>query len=104
MFFAIPLTWTLFVNTDFTKLTLFFSRLIGRGETIAVFAEDYIKYGRQYGLLLFLCFVFCTDLPRKIKKKIEGTLPYYLIILILFCAVAWCLYKGMDDPFLYFQF
>ena len=104
MFFAIPLSWALFVNTDFSRLILFFSRLVGRGETIAVFTEDYIKYGRQYGLLLFLCFIFSTDLPRKIKKKIEGTLPYYLIILVLFWAVAWCLYKGMDDPFLYFQF
>ena len=104
MFFAIPLTWALFVNTDFSELVLFFQRLVGRGETVAVFAEDYIKYGKQYGLLLFLCFVFSTDLPRKIKKKIEGTIPYYLILFVLFWAVAYCLYKGMDDPFLYFQF
>ena len=104
MFFAIPLSWALFVNTDFSRLTLFFQRLVGCGQTVAVYAEDYVKYGKQYGMFIFLCFIFCTDLPRKVKKKIEGTLSYYLIILVLFWAVAWCLYKGMDDPFLYFQF
>ncbi|HQC36632.1 MAG TPA: MBOAT family O-acyltransferase, partial [Bacillota bacterium] len=104
MLFAIPLTWALFVNTDFSNLKLFFQRLVGLGDTVAVFTEDYIKYGKQYGILLLACLFFSTDLPRRLKKRIHGSPAYYLAMLVIFCGVAYCLYKGMDDPFLYFQF
>jgi len=104
MMVLVPLSWALFVNTDFSQLILFFQRLFASGNTIAVYAEDYLEYGRQYFMFLFLGFAFSTDIPRRVHEKIKGTLCHYLILLVIFWAVAYCLFRGMDDPFLYFQF
>lgn len=103
MILYIPLSWTLFVNTDLNKLILFFKRLIGLGGE-AVYVSDYIKYGKQYGIWLILCMLCCTYLPKIICGRLKDTILGYICLMLIFIGTAYCLYHGMNDPFLYFQF
>ncbi len=105
MFFAIPLTWAIFVNMDFNQMIIFFKKLFGAipNENV-IFHGDYVKYFNQYGILLFICVLLSTPLARNIIKKLKYSIVEIIVLLGIFIAVSYCLYQGMDDPFLYFQF
>lgn len=106
MFLLIPLTWAIFAIPDITKLGIFFTRLFpffGQG-VWSLFKYDYVKYLKLYYPFLFagilLSFKFSYKLFEKIKKPfITGCL-----LAIIFTASVYCMYKGFDDPFLYFRF
>ena len=101
----IPLTWAVFANSDWQQMILFFKRLFDMGGTAgSLFVGDYIKYGREYGLYMLVCLVFITRLPSKIWSKIKDTYVGQVILSVMFVAVVYCLYIGLDNPFLYYQF
>ncbi len=101
----IPLTWAVFANTGLNKLILFFNRLSGLEiQGGGRFAGDYIKYGKEYGLYLILCLIFCTTLPRKIWGKLNNKYIEAVILTAVFLASVYCVYIGLDNPFLYYQF
>ena len=105
MLMAIPLTWLVFAVSNIGKLTVYFGRLFALpGGAKTVFGKDYIKYGKSYGLLLLACFVFCTPLPRKLYRRYAHTWTAALGLLAVFWLSVYCLYIGLNDPFLYFQF
>ena len=101
----IPLTWAVFANSDWQQMILFFKRLFDMGGTAgSLFAEDYMKYGKEYGLYMLVCLVFITRLPSKIWSKIKDTYVGQIVLIGIFVAVVYCLYIGLDNPFLYYQF
>ena len=105
MLFLIPLSWMLFAITDFSQLGVFFSRLFPLdGQIWGIFAGDWLEFGQVYGHWLVLCLLFCTPLPKKLWAKLKSTPVAVLFLLAVFWAAVYCLYMGMNDPFLYFRF
>ena len=105
MILLIPLSWMLFAITDFSQLGIFFTRLFPfDGSFAGAFAGDVLKYGQIYGLWLGVGLLFCTPLPKKLWDKLNKTPLSIPILLVIFWAAVYCLYKGMNDPFLYFRF
>ena len=105
MALVIPLMWTVFAVTDFTKLGVYFGRLFPFfGTGINVYAGDFLKYGKIYGILLLVGFLFCTKIPQKFYTKIKGSVLGTVLLLIVFWASVYCLYIGLNDPFIYFRF
>ena len=75
------------------------------GNTVGyLYAGDYMKYGQDYGICLIFCLFFSTRLPQKMWKKLGDTYVGKLVLVGIFIGVIYCLYIGMDNPFLYYQF
>ncbi len=106
MILVIPLTWLLFAITDFKELGLYFGKLFGIApETGAIINDaDYLKYWGIYGKYFIAALLFSTRIPELVYKKIKGSPFCSLLLLAVFWACVYCMYKGMDDPFLYFRF
>lgn len=106
MFLVIPLTWLIFAVTDFNDLGLYFGKLFGITESsdVIINANDYIKYWGIYGKYFIAGIIFSTRIPELIYKKIKSSLFCAFILLAVFWVSVYCIYKGMDDPFLYFRF
>ena len=106
MILVIPLTWLLFAITDFSQLGIYISRLIPLipVKTYAVMEKDYVKYFGIYWKYLLAGIIFSTNIPEKIYKKIKDSVFCVILLLIVFWASVYCMYMGMDDPFLYFRF
>lgn len=106
MFLVIPLTWLLFAITDFSNLGIYFSKLFGISaeSDVIINANDYVKYWKIYGKFLIAGVIFSTRIPEMIYKKIKNTPFCAVLLLVVFWASVYCMYKGMNDPFLYFRF
>lgn len=105
MMAVIPLSWAVFAHPKWEQLILFFKRLFGiMTENAVIFTRDYIKYGKEYGIYLLLCLLFCTTLPQKVWAKIKDSYIAAILLSAIFVWVVYCLYIGMDNPFLYYQF
>ena len=106
MILWIPLSWLVFVITDLSQLGIYFQKLFpffGNAGTV-LFQGDYLKYGKTYGIYLVLGILFATGVQEKLLKKNKNRLWVILLLLALFWASVYCMYLGMDDPFLYFRF
>ena len=102
---AVPLTWLIFGISDLSKLAVYFSRLFPfHSSPMGAYALDYLKYARQYGVLLVLCAIFSTPLPRRIYRKYASSIWMILLLLAAFWVCLYCIRQGLNDPFLYFQF
>ena len=106
MILIIPLTWLLFAVTDFSQLGTYFSRLVDFSgkKGISVLKGDYLKYWDIYKKYFISGIIFSTKLPEIIYKKIKGSVFCALLLLTIFWASVYCMYKGMNDPFMYFRF
>ena len=106
MILWIPLSWLIFVITDLSQLGIYLQKLFpffGNAGTV-LFQGDYLKYGKTYGIYLVLGILFATGIQEKLLKKNKNRLWVILLLLALFWASVYCMYLGMDDPFLYFRF
>ena len=106
MILWIPLSWLVFVITDLSQLGIYLQKLFpffGSTGTV-LFQGDYLKYGKTYGIYLVLGILFATGVQEKLLKKNKTRLWVILLLLALFWASVYCMYLGMDDPFLYFRF
>lgn len=108
MLAVIPLSWLVFAVTDLRQLVVYLSRLFpffaqpgGNGN---VFQGDFAKYAEAYFLPLTAAIFCCTGIPRKLYEKGKYTFWVTAGLLILFWACVYCMYMGLDDPFLYYQF
>ena len=108
MILLIPLSWMLFAITDFSQLGVFFYRLFPLdGQFWGLYAEDWLDYGRTYGWLLGLGLLFCTPLPKKLWRRLEDSTLRWItipVLLAIFWGAVYCLFRGLNDPFLYFRF
>lgn len=106
MILWIPLSWLVFVITDLSQLGIYLKKLFpffGSTGTV-LFQGDYLKYGKTYGIYLVLGILFATGVQEKLLKKNKNRLWVILLLLALFWTSVYCMYLGMDDPFLYFRF
>ncbi len=106
MIFLIPLSWLLFAVTDLGQIKIYLMRLFPiLGQTAgAVYSQDFFIYGKACFWPLLAALLCCTGLPRKLyeAKKYSFLMTFGLVI--LFWACVYCMYLGLDDPFLYYQF
>lgn len=106
MLLLIPLSWAVFAVSDLSQLGVLFGRLFplfSRG-TELMFRQDYLKYGREYGLWLALGFLFSTRLPYRICTRCRNSAIGAVFLVLVFAASVYCIYAGMNDPFMYFRF
>ena len=106
MILLIPLTWLIFAITDMDQMRTYFSRLLpfAHKASSVLKKDDYVKYWRIYRKYFLFGTVFSTPIPAIIYKKIKSSLFTTLVLLVVFWASVYCMYKGMDDPFMYFRF
>ena len=107
MLFWIPMSWLLFAISDLGQLAVYFQKLFGKGgETLM--ANDWVKYFGIYGKFIVIGLLFCTDIPEKLYKKAQKSRYAVQICLPLMLAVlagaVYCIWRGMNDPFMYFRF
>ena len=106
MILLIPLSWAVFAVTDFSQLGVLFTRLFpffGQG-VWSVFRYDYLKYLGQYYPFLIIAVLFSTKLPYKLLKKVKSKVIIGIFLLAILLGSIYCMYRGLDDPFLYFRF
>lgn len=106
MLFIIPLTWAIFAIDDMQQLGIFFTRLFpffGQGAW-SVFRYDYLKYLNLYYPFFIAGILFSTKIPFYIMKQIKNKRIIWGLLLIVLGASVYCMYRGLDDPFLYFRF
>lgn len=107
MLLLIPLSWLIFAVTDISQIGVYLGRLFPflGSQPINVFEQDYISNLQSFGVLLIICFLFSTPLPRRIFSVIRrNPLIEAVILLAIFAGSIYCLFIGLDDPFLYFRF
>lgn len=106
MIILIPLTWTVFAITDINMLCIMFTRLFpffGQG-AFSVFKYDYLKYASQYLPFFIVAIIFSLKLPYRLLKRIKNKVVICVLCGAIFVASLYCMYRGFDDPFLYFRF
>ncbi|RKJ43536.1 MBOAT family protein [bacterium 1XD8-76] len=109
MCFLIPFSWTLFGITDFIQLRVYllkmFPFLAGNGGNhVIVFEGDFIKYINMYGVGMLVGLICCTGLAEKIFMRWRNKFWMSVLLLIIFSASILCMYRGLNDPFLYYRF
>ncbi len=106
MALLIPLTWAVFAIDDIGQIGILFSRLFpffGQGPWSA-FRYDYLKYWNLYYPFFLVGFLFITKLPYSLLQKIHSKVVLWLIRLAIVGSCTYFMYRGLDDPFLYFRF
>lgn len=106
MLLVIPMSWLLFAVADLKQFAVYLGRLFPFfGQTGGtVFRGDYIKYGSAYCIPLAAAAICCTGLPRKLYEAKKYTFAATFGLILLFWGCVYCMYLGLDDPFLYYQF
>lgn len=106
MFLIIPLTWLIFAVTDFRELGIYFKRLLPfiPQEKAYVLEGDYIKYLKIYWKFFVAGILFSTRIPKKFYEKYKKTVVCAVLLLAVFWGAVYCMYQGMNDPFMYFRF
>ena len=92
--------------SDMRELGILFTRLFpffGTG-ALSVFKYDFLKYLKEYFLFFIVSILFSTRLPYKLLERIKNSVFVPILLLVIFSASIYCMYKGFDDPFLYFRF
>ena len=105
MTFWIPISWLVFAVEDLPMVWIYLTRLFPflGGASASVFSGDYLKYGKAYGISLALGLACIGGLPEKLWSKKHGFLTAAVLLAVFWCSI-YCIWKGMDDPFLYFSF
>ena len=106
MLLLIPLTWAVFAVEDIKQLQALFMRLFpffGQG-VWSVFRYDYLKYWKLYYPFLLIGILFCTKIPYQLLAEAKRKFFIKILLAGIFIACAYCMYRGFDDPFLYFRF
>lgn len=103
MTLLIPLTWLIFAVEDLPELLIYFGRLIGIGGEY-VFVGDFAQSLSSYGVFIAIGILLSTKLPLKLYKKFENTIFVVPFLLAVLGFSIYCLYMGLNDPFMYFRF
>lgn len=106
MAILIPVTWAIFAVSDISQLSVLFTRLFpffGSGPW-SVFRYDYLKYLSDYYGFFIAGFILSFKFPYEKLKKIKNKAVIAIFLAAVFSFSVYCMYKGFDDPFLYFRF
>ena len=105
MIILIPLMWAVFAITDLHDLGTFMLDLIPHHkEGVDMFGANLVRLGKRYGIYLALGVLFSTPIPQKVYEKIKDNIIGTVLLLAIFWYSVYCIYMGMNDPFLYFRF
>lgn len=106
MAFWILISWLIFAVKELPMLWIYLTRLFPflGSSSAAVFAGDYLKYGKAYGISLLLGLICIGTLPEKLGRRGKHSGLTAAVLVVIFWASVYCLWKGMDNPFLYFSF
>lgn len=106
MLVLIPIMWSVFAVNNIHELGTLFSRLFPffSQKIFSVFRYDYLKYLYEYYPFLICGALFSSKLPYRLLKKIKNKAVIALFLIVILFASIYCMYKGFDDPFLYFRF
>lgn len=106
MCLVIPVSWMVFAITDLEQLNIYLYKIfpfLGNGGEVLL-QGDYLKYGRIYAISLIIGLIFATEKPMNLYNKNKGKWWMAILLLVVFWASIYCIYIGMDDPFMYFRF
>lgn len=103
MLVLIPVSWVLFAADGLSGLWIYLQRLAGFGG-VNVFAGDILKYAKQYGLFVIAGCLLSLGLHTKLYQRISHKWVRFLLMAAVFAGSVYCIYMGMNDPFLYFRF
>ena len=106
MAFLIPITWSVFAVNNLEQLKILLTRLFpffGQG-VWSIFRYDYLKYLGQYYLFFIAGMVLSTKLPYRLLKQIDKKIIVNILLSMILGCSLYCMYRGFDDPFLYFRF
>ena len=106
MLLLIPLSWAVFAIDDMGAMGVFFGRLFmldGQGPW-SVFRGDYVKYFHLYWPFFLAAFALSMHWPFELMKKLKNKFVITLLLAAIFAGSVYCMYRGMNDPFLYFRF
>ena len=100
----IPVTWTVFAVEDLHQMGIYFSKLFPFGGQTAAFAGDFLKYGKLYWPFFLAAILLSVFSPTCLWQTVRKADNFHLAPLLVFCACLYCVYRGFNDPFLYFRF
>lgn len=103
MLFMIPISWLMFASSDLTFMTEYMQRLAGIPGSFVI-ENDYSQYLEDYGALLGVCFALSIVPIHKTFDKIKRKFPVYVLLVVIFGYSVYCMYMGLNDPFMYFKF
>ncbi|MBR0441554.1 MAG: MBOAT family protein [Firmicutes bacterium] len=103
MALLIPLSWMVFAISRLKQLRVYAGRLVGIG-AVNVMPGDWLKYGRTYWWLLVLGIIMSTGLPIRIYRIWSKKTWFWLVCAGCAGLATFCIYKGSNDPFMYFRF
>ena len=63
-----------------------------------------MKYINMYGVGMLVGLICCTGLAEKIFMRWRNKFWMSVVLLIIFSASVLCMYRGLNDPFLYYRF
>ena len=101
-----PIMWLTFLMSDFEAYKIYLLKMFpcfgNAGEVL--FAKDYLKYLEIYWPFFLAGFFFLTATSEKLMEKYHKTIFMKLFLAFVFGLSVYCMYMGMNDPFLYFRF
>jgi alginate O-acetyltransferase complex protein AlgI len=103
MALLIPLTWMIFAISRMKQLGVYAGRLIGIG-AVNVMPGDWKLHGKTYWWLLLLGLLMSTGLPMNIYHRYRKEKWFWLLTAACAALSGYCIYKGSNDPFMYFRF
>lgn len=106
MLLLIPVSWTIFAIDDLSKMGIFFARLFPffGVEQASGFYLDYVKYGKEYFAFFIAAVILATPFPYRIMQAVKKEKITKLAYGVVFAACVYFMYRGSNDPFLYFRF
>ncbi len=104
MVMMILLSWLLFATDDMSSFFTYIQRLACIGGEFAQ-EGDYLKYLESYAVFFVAGILLSTTAPKIIYEKIKDKKMVLIPILaVIFILSFYCMYKGLNDPFMYFRF
>lgn len=104
MLLLIPLTWAVFAAEDVSQLGVLFSRLFPLFGQETLYPHDWLKYLTQYAPFLAAGALLSVKFPYRLLKRIKNKAIIALLLSAVAAGSLYCMYRGFDDPFLYFRF
>lgn len=100
---VIGVTWMFFAIESLPQCMTLLGRLIGIGG-INVRPGDWLTALKTYWWLLGLGIFASTELPKKLYLSFKEKWIVYPVLAGMLGVSIYCLYMGLNDPFLYFRF
>lgn len=105
MWLLIPVSWMVFEITDFSQLLIYLKQMVGiHTDTVMVSSAQLLRYLQEYGWLFAVCALCATWFPVRLFKKLRGSKWLVLACFAVFWLSVYELYRGAENPFLYFRF